>query len=1613
MSSPTDASDGGTTFGASLSIEIADKGIDAMSISPSGRDVALASRKGLLIVDLDNPYEPPRFLPYLTAWNVADVQWNVHRHRTNWICSTSNQKLFIWNLDMPSRKAVEFVLGGHARAITDINWSAHQPEILASCSVDAFVHCWDMRDSRRPVNAFSDWQAGATQVKWNRQNEHIIASSHGRYLRIWDDRKGASPLTSIEVASQPTKVYGIDFNRTRESGIISCALDKSVKFWDYSKSLTEPEQTIRTTTPVWRARHTPMGWGLLTLPQRGDNNLYLWDRRGEGDNPEPPVHVFSGHTDQVKEYLWRARGGQDPTVDDREFQLVTWSKDQTLRLWPVNQDVLGRIGHDPKQPIRIRQTRRGAPYVTYRRELEHTKHSHTQTSEPSRSLAASLSSLGEDRLTNSQLLTGPTHTTVKPGESQTGYSAIQWMRGVRMTRENNSSGDASKFDKDAAATGAEAMILGEEFPQIETKFPKVKFEEASVRQRSCTLSLQGPWGEQTTTGEPELTFLRLKVAFPKGYPSLATPKFDLEKTKALGDETRLRLLKELSAIAVRYRERAKPCLEAFVRHLLGEDVLQEHLEDGRASSSDSESDDDSTNMRDYDLLDGAQQNVPLPRSSAALWCGNKLVCFFSTKMFEHDTSAAVSRRESAIPPTSAMKKRRAQRFFASFGYLSHPGDNDEVDLMGAGGPGTGGDSDNELDDFDVQDVIAARHAAMTSNSAAAANLSRKLGSGSVQDRASTARIAQSYASEALTKDVVVIRDMSEIVGLRETFAHDWQIGSDAALCAKNARIAYANNNIEIAQAWEMASLLLEPLPSVDHAGDLPLVYDVEPAAVFGKRKGFRGDLLRHFQGKADLQMFAMLSCAFGLQDEKCHEKEQPNCSSKRDSILSPNTALPAVSEQLGRNESGGRFSLRSLVSLEESPFVDQSPGSQERQPHPHLGRADSQASITSIPAGALSSWLSRRSSSKAGTPSQPPAPAPVQQQAQSAGSASGPGSGSNSAQARSLRTAPNSVSKSLASQDSSGLAWPQLPMVEIFTDVVPDLHIEHIPLHSSDEHFADELDLQLELAEQDARDAYADHLYRFNEQVRAVEMRSYNHRQRRLGDVLVPAGDFLAAQAVAMQYSHIHGNDIQSRTSSTSTAKPTDRSAADAGRQQSFSTTHSGGITPSQSSAALNLLSSSLPGTRRATMGAATMSRGQAQELLREAARSPQDQLVTAPYVASSLAPAAAARLHHHRRESGPTAAIAAPLGQQQPVRPPAGLSHMLPMHRALTRARAQEHEGPEIRVRCSDCKGFAAQPCPGGRCHGAPTQFECAVCQITVKGRAEVCPVCEHGGHMRCMLQWRAQASQIANKPRHRPHRPHEPDPQLASARASSTPIASETPRTRGTAAELHNNLIAQEIATILKMQQQRSRSRSRTRTTQPAEYNRHDHDDDDEDDEEEGVLSHHTHHQPVIASPSPEALAYLACPTGCGCLCGLSDRVVDVSAVLLGESAAPLPTQQDHRPLQRQHLLPSASFSPHNPTTTTHPPRRQSSILSDTSSHTLTPTHHITRVSPRRTERRLHTANPASTDVVASVGEGRKFPGSISPSDGSWGVGGGGGVAPKMRDLWRRTTTTSSPTT
>ncbi|KAG5634418.1 hypothetical protein DXG03_005938, partial [Asterophora parasitica] len=115
--------------------------------------------------------------------------------------------------------------------------------------------------------------------------------------------KGSLPIKRIN--AHGSKIYGIDWAHDRRNELVTCSLDKTIKVWDTATADLEPRTTIQTGYPVWRARALPFGHGVLSLPQRGATALEMY---GQG-RPEVPVQRFEGHTDVVKEFVWR-KGGE-------------------------------------------------------------------------------------------------------------------------------------------------------------------------------------------------------------------------------------------------------------------------------------------------------------------------------------------------------------------------------------------------------------------------------------------------------------------------------------------------------------------------------------------------------------------------------------------------------------------------------------------------------------------------------------------------------------------------------------------------------------------------------------------------------------------------------------------------------------------------------------------------------------------------------------------------------------------------------------------------------------------------------------------------------------------------------------------------------------------------------------------------------------------------------------------------------------------------------------------------------------------------------------------------------------------------------------------------------
>ncbi|KAJ7894421.1 hypothetical protein B0H14DRAFT_3854291 [Mycena olivaceomarginata] len=475
-----ESSEEASNFRAGMQIDmkmLVGDAVGNMSISPTARDIVLAARRGLFIIDLASPLSVPRFLPQGGTWDVADVQWNPHVSRAEYIVSTSSEKLLIWNLLLPSPSypsfsssslsplsssspssssspaaslaghgtngknpapatasapsSISHVLHAHYRAITDINWHPAEAErdVVASTGIDSWIWAWDLRAAAggRAVFGLCAFNAGGTQVKWNRQDPHVLASSHAGEVLIWDRRRGATRL----YPSCPWRFRPYADPLFFGSVGLGCRHDDRHRrarrraVWRRGLSARRPRPgsprpvqhrtlctdaharphhphgapgVARAAPTIWArsaestaARGTGLGMYAFgpsparsrassgSSPQRtrtrarkrrrdedddsdsevedeGRRRRWTGGREGgdwEGDGEDyagwggdEPVEVFEGHTDVVKEFVWR-RGG-----DGTAFQLITWSKDRTLRFWPVDAETMAKVGYvRPAEPL--------------------------------------------------------------------------------------------------------------------------------------------------------------------------------------------------------------------------------------------------------------------------------------------------------------------------------------------------------------------------------------------------------------------------------------------------------------------------------------------------------------------------------------------------------------------------------------------------------------------------------------------------------------------------------------------------------------------------------------------------------------------------------------------------------------------------------------------------------------------------------------------------------------------------------------------------------------------------------------------------------------------------------------------------------------------------------------------------------------------------------------------------------------------------------------------------------------------------------------------------------------------------------------------------------------
>ncbi|XP_026327799.1 GATOR complex protein WDR59 isoform X2 [Hyposmocoma kahamanoa] len=734
----------------------------AMSVDYTGNNVLLAGRRWLAIKQInleEDAGDIVKKYPRQSKYDAAGAEW-CQTYQGQKLCAiASNQRVDVYEWRSGNDLTCISSLRGHTRVVSDTHFHRQDHNLIATCSIDTFTHLWDLRDARKPVVSLCA-VAGASQVQWNKVASHLVATAHDGDIKIWDYRKNSAPIHYI--SAHLCKIHGVDWSPHHEYQLVTSSHDGSIKYFDISNS-RRPENIIMTNFPVWRAIYTPFGSGLLTigvgwggLPRAEQSGVIgIW----VGGTL---THRLVGHTDTVQTMVWR------PNTAPSNYQLITWGRDQSLRVWSMHPTLLKMCNH----------------YLPDDTE-------------------------GDDN--NSD--TGSCTSTVG---SMNDLSSDNKGHDIQMNKLSNKS-----------------TTIDEEFESIR-EMANIEVTDMNTETRTCQIH-----------SERNGYTANLQVTFPKNVSEQTIPKFSWLSGTNVDGPTTVKILQAINRTAYRKKKEGHRCLLHCLK------TLATSIDEIPVKSSD-----DSDSMKSSQRSQSESENagdscIPFPRTCGAKWC-----CVSTLVVFNRPTNARrLSLKHEAGTPRSMSSLSLTPALFGT-GYTS-------VSPLATTTP-----SPTNASGFPQ---LHHRHP------------SNSITTFYFQDRWTPGRRTGSMRSRGSISGIaaprVVLYAATNLFPLNRTLAERYVVNAENPvcmyfdsnvyildMCENNARIAAEEGESELAHAWGLAGLAAQSLKArvVDH-----LASSEESMGWVGHPLccNLLQSLISHYAKASNLQMAAMLACAFSVFNE--------------------------------------------------------------------------------------------------------------------------------------------------------------------------------------------------------------------------------------------------------------------------------------------------------------------------------------------------------------------------------------------------------------------------------------------------------------------------------------------------------------------------------------------------------------------------------------------------------------------------------------------------------------------------------------------------------------------------------------------------------------------------
>ena len=273
--------------------------------------------------------EPTKHLVPLTPFNpdLHERAWSSAPHPTLPLLATVHAKS-VTVFSLASLSSHSSLTGGHTRSVRSAAWKPNLPPsklCLVTGSFDSTAGLWRWDDENN-----------------NQDNFGTEITADGGANGEGDDKEWEFTLV---LEGHDSEIKACEFSPSG-AHLATCSRDKSVWIWeDIGASEADDEwETVAVLTEhegdvkalAWcpdvpgRSRRGTYGMDMLASASY-DNTVRVW--REDNDAEWVCVAVLEGHEGTVWGVVWEAR----PRPGDKFPRLLTFSADETIRIWTLNQ----------------------------------------------------------------------------------------------------------------------------------------------------------------------------------------------------------------------------------------------------------------------------------------------------------------------------------------------------------------------------------------------------------------------------------------------------------------------------------------------------------------------------------------------------------------------------------------------------------------------------------------------------------------------------------------------------------------------------------------------------------------------------------------------------------------------------------------------------------------------------------------------------------------------------------------------------------------------------------------------------------------------------------------------------------------------------------------------------------------------------------------------------------------------------------------------------------------------------------------------------------------------------------------------------------------------------